>query len=170
LYDFLPAARRTYIVPDALLGPNVGWQIEGLFQERFDPSSGVLVSEPPPPPSGRPGSAVAASATFEDDGINRVSVRAGLPADGYLALLDSYDANWKVDVDGESAPMMRANGLFRAVHLARGTHIVTFIYRPMPFYAGASITAVAALALTLWCAIDVAGRLRARRAARAVAS
>lgn len=170
LYDFLPAARRAYIVPDALLGPNVGWQIEGLFQERFDPSSGVLVSEPPPPPSGRPGPAVAASAAFEEDGINRVTVRAGLPADGYLALLDSYDANWKVDVDGESAPMMRANGLFRAVHLAPGTHIVTFIYRPMPFFAGASITAVTALALTLWCAIDVAGRQRARRAARAPAS
>jgi len=170
LYEFQPAARRAYIVPDALLGPSVGWQIEGLFQERFDPSSGVLVSEPPPPPSGRPAPPVPASATFEEDGINRVIVRAGLPAEGYLALLDSYDPDWKVDVDGASAPMMRANGLFRAVHLAPGTHVVTFMYRPLPFYAGASTTAAAALGLGLWCAIDVGGRRRARRAARAPVS
>ena len=34
LYDFNPAARRVYIVPDALLGPDVMWQIEGMFQAR----------------------------------------------------------------------------------------------------------------------------------------
>jgi hypothetical protein len=170
LYDFRPAARRTYLVPDALMGPNVGWQIEGLFQERFDPSSGVLVSEPPPPPSGWPGPPVPASATFEEDGINRVIVRVGLPADGYLALLDTYDTNWKVDVDGEAAPLMRANGLFRAVHLTRGTHIVTFTYRPRPFYAGASITAVAALGLVLWCAMDAVRRHRTGRAVPAAVS
>jgi hypothetical protein len=153
LYDFRPGARRTYIVPDALIGPNVGWQIEGLFQSRFDPSAGVLVSEPPPPASGAAGIAVPAAATFEEDGINRVVVRAGLPADGYLALLDTYDLNWKVDVDGEAAPLMRANGLFRAVHLTRGTHVVTFTYRPLPFYVGAALTIMTALGLVLWCAL-----------------
>ena len=170
LYDFRPAARRAYIVPEALRGPNVRWQIEGLFQARFDPSSGVLVSETPPPPSGTPGPGVPASATFEEDGINRVIVRAGLPADGYLALLDTYDQNWKVDVDGRPAPLMRANGLFRAVHLASGTHVVTFTYRPAPFYLGAAITGAAALGLALWCAADARRRRAAGRAALATAS
>jgi len=41
LYDFNPGARRAYIVPDALMGPDIIWQIQGLFQPRFDPSSGV---------------------------------------------------------------------------------------------------------------------------------
>ena len=51
------------------------------------------------------------------------------------------------------APLMRANGLFRAVHIARGTHVVTFTYRPSAFYLGAQISAVTALVLavaTLW--------------------
>ncbi len=170
LYDFHPGARRAYIVPQALIGPNVGWQIEGLFQARFDPSSGVLVSEPPPPASGTPGPPAQAAATFEEDGINRVIVRAGLPADGYLALLDTYDDNWKVDVDGRPAPLMRANGLFRAVHLTSGTHVVTFTYRPLPFYAGAAITIVAALGLALWCAADVLRRRAGSRAVLATAS
>ena len=47
--DFNPGARRTYVVPDALMGKDVAWQLEGMFQERFDPAKGVLVSEPPPP-------------------------------------------------------------------------------------------------------------------------
>jgi hypothetical protein len=57
--------------------------------------------------------------------------------------------------------MMRANGLFRAVHLTPGTHIVTFTYRPRMFYIGAAISAATALALALGCAV---GGRRARLA------
>jgi uncharacterized membrane protein YfhO len=97
---------------------------------------------------------VAASAALVEDGLNRVVVRAGLPADGYLALLDSFDPAWTVDVDGQPAPLMRANGLFRAVHLTRGQHTVSFAYRPRTLLAGAAITAATALALALWCLIE----------------
>lgn len=151
LYEIDPGASRAMIVPDALMGPNIEWQIQGMFLERFHPSDGVLVSEPPPPVAGFPNAAVPASATFLEDGINRVVVRAGLPADGYLALFDTYNPDWKVDVDGASAPLMRANGLFRAVHLARGTHTVTFTYRPSALYLGAQISAVTALILAVAC-------------------
>ena len=161
LYDFNPAARRAYIVPDALRGPDVIWQIQGLFQPRFDPASGVLVSEPPPPASGIESMPVPQSADFLEDGLNRVVIRAGLPADGYLALLDTYAPDWAVDVDGAPAPLMRANGLFRAVHLVPGTHVVTFTYRPSKLYAGALISGGTAAALALWCAW---GARRARRA------
>ena len=166
LYDFNPGAQRAYVVPDALMGPDVGWQIQGMFQERFDPVKGVLVSEPPPPPSGFEGPGVPPSATFIEDGLNRVVVRAGLPADGYLVLLDSYDPDWAVEVDGSSAPLMRGNGLFRAVHLRRGTHTVTFTYHPSQFYRGAAISGVTALALVAWCLADARVRRRAAGADR----
>lgn len=154
LYDLFPQARRTYIVPEAGLGPDFKWQLEGLFQPRFDPSKSVLVSERPPPPAGVPGPGVPASATFVEDGLNRVTIRAGLPADGYLVLLDTYNTDWGVEVDGVPAPMMRGNALFRAVHLNPGTHVVTFTYRPSKLYLGASISAVTALLLALWCAFE----------------
>jgi hypothetical protein len=152
LYDANPGARRVYVVPDALLGADVTWQIHGLFQPRFDPSAGVLVSEPPPPPSGVPGPPAPPSAVFVEDGLHRVVVRAGTPGDGYLALLDSYDPDWRVDVDGQPAPLMRANGLFRAVRLTPGQHTVTFTYRPSTFYLGAGTTAATAVLLAAWCA------------------
>ncbi len=161
LYECHPDATRVTVVPDALIGPDIPWQIEGLFQQRFDPRTGVLVSERPPAAAGLEGPAVAASAAIIQDAHDRVVVRAGLPADGYLALFDSYDPDWTVDVDGMAAPLMRANGTFRAVHLTRGNHVVTFTYEPRLVYLGASITAAAALALVAWCLVD--RRLRRAR-------
>jgi Bacterial membrane protein YfhO len=161
LYDVYPEVRRAYVVPDALIGKDPDWAVEGLFQPRFDPAAGVLVSEPLPPAAGFPGPGVRPEATFLEDGVNRVVIRAGLPADGYLALLDSYDPDWHVEVDGVAAPLIRANGLFRAVHLASGQHTVTFTYRPRILYTGAAVTAGAALMLSLWCAVDVRRRRRA---------
>jgi Bacterial membrane protein YfhO len=152
LYDFAPAARRAYVVPDALMGPDMNWQIQGMFQARFNPATGVLVSEPPPPAAGVPGPSVPASATFVEDGLNRVVVRAGVPGDGFLALMDTFNPDWHVDVDGRPAAMIRANGLFRAVHLTAGEHRVTFTYRPRKFYEGAAISALTALGLALWSA------------------
>ena len=70
-----------------------------------------------------PAPPVPASATFVEDGLNRVVIRAGTAGDGYLALLDTYIPDWKVTWTAPPAPLMRANGLFRAVHLTRGrTH------------------------------------------------
>src|SRR5262249_37735444 len=153
LYDFRPDARRATVVPDAWIGPSVEWQIQGMFLERFRPADGVLVSEPPPPATGFPGASAPASATFVEDGLNRVVIRAGLPRDGYLALFDTYNPDWTVDVDGAPAPLMRADGLFRAVHVARGTHTVTFTYRPRALYLGAAISAATALMLALSCLV-----------------
>jgi hypothetical protein len=160
LYELDADARRATIVPDALIGPNIEWQIQGMFLQRFHPSDGVLVSEPPPPATGFPGAAVPASATFVEDGLNRVVIRAGLPADGYLALFDTYNPDWKVDVDGAPAPLMRADGLFRAVHVARGSHTVTFTYRPRALYLGAAISGVTALALALSCFVGSRARVK----------
>lgn len=168
VYECNPHASRVTVVPDALIGPDIPWQIEGLFQERFDPRTGVLVSERPPAAAGVEGPAVAASAAIIEDAHNRVVVRAGLPADGYLALFDTYDPDWQVDVDGTPAPLMRANGTFRAVHVTRGQHIVTFRYAPRLVYLGAAVSAAAALALVAWCLVD--RRVRQTRVAATTAT
>jgi hypothetical protein len=166
LYEFAPSARRAYIVPNALMGPNADWAIEGLFQPRFNPASGVLVSEPPPPAAGTPGPPQPASAAFLEDGVNAVAIRAALPADGYLVLLDSYDPDWSADVDGNPAAIIRGNGLGRAVHVASGVHVVTFRYHPRRFYVGAAISSASALILAAWWLAGSRSERRARLAAR----
>jgi hypothetical protein len=151
LFEFDPQATRVSVVPDALMGKDFNWELEAHFNPRFDSTKGVLVSEYPPPASGVPGLPVSASATFIEDGLNRVVVRATTPRDGYLSLYDTYNPDWRVEVDGQPATLMRANALFRAVHLVPGDHVVTFTYHPAKFYMGLAITAVTALGLVLWC-------------------
>ena len=78
LYDFNPSARRAYVVPDALMGPDVNWQIQGMFLDSVRSRRAACWSaSTPPPPAGIPGPPVPASATFLEDGLNRVVIRAG---------------------------------------------------------------------------------------------
>jgi len=67
-------------------------------------------------------------------------------------LLDSYDDDWRVTVDGQPASLVRANGLFRAVRLNPGRHAVVFAYRPRAFLLGAALSSAALLVMAglLW--------------------
>ena len=122
LYDFNPSARRAYVVPDALLGPDVNWQIEGMFQVRFDPARGVLVSGRRRRPWVRPARR-SPRRRPSDDGLNRVVIRAGSPGDGYLA--DGHLQSRLASHGGRSAGAADARQRhLRAVHLSAGEHLV----------------------------------------------
>ena len=103
------------------MGQDVKWQIEGMFQPRFDPRER------------RAGQRAAAAAGRHA----RRARRRRRPRSSRTASIASSFApgcrrtaisrcstptipDWKVDVDGQPAPLMRANGLFRAVHLDPG--------------------------------------------------
>ena len=94
-----------------------------------------------------------AFARIVEEGANRVVVEAGSDVDGgYLVLLDSYSDDWRVQVDGQPAMQLRANGLFRSIRIASGRHIIEFTYRPLAFIWGALISVGTFLVLTglLW--------------------
>jgi hypothetical protein len=50
---------------------------------------------------------------------------------GFVVLHDVWHPWWTVDVDGRDVPIMRANILFRAVHVSAGHHILTFEFKPI---------------------------------------
>lgn len=49
----------------------------------------------------------------------------------YLILSDLFYPGWRAAVDGEQAPILRVDGLYRAVALSPGAHRVTFEYRAL---------------------------------------
>jgi hypothetical protein len=52
------------------------------------------------------------------------------PQAGWLVLNDPYQPWWRAEIDGRAAPLLRANGIVRAVPVPAGRHRVRFVFRP----------------------------------------
>jgi hypothetical protein len=69
----------------------------------------------------------------------RLAVESKQPA--FLVVSDLYYPGWKVLLDGKDWPMFRADSLFRAVLIPRGSHEIRFVYQPISFIIGLSLFA-----------------------------
>jgi len=151
VYECVPDARRTYVVPDAAVVPEIDAQLLALFEPSFPADRQVLLDRPAPAPSGMVGRSSAttlASARIDVDEAETVEVEANAGTHGgYLVLLDSYDPSWQVTVDGQAAPLLRANGLYRAVRLTAGGHRVRFTYHSAQLAMWLPVSATASLLL-----------------------
>jgi hypothetical protein len=141
-----------YVTTAATIEPDLGRQLDLLFEPSHDPFASVLLERSAPAVDGTPGAGAAPAAEIVREGNTQLEVRVAIPeSGGYLTVVDSYDPFWVVDVDGKRGTLLRANGLFRAVHLAPGTHDVRFAYRPLPFYVGLAISSAVGLLLIAGC-------------------
>ncbi|HKQ00487.1 MAG TPA: YfhO family protein, partial [Actinomycetes bacterium] len=107
----------------------------------------------------RPGDA---RVTQRDQTRVRVSVRTD--ADGLLVLGDPWYPQWRVEVDGRPAELLRVDHALRGVRVPAGSHQVVFTYQDRAFQAGLTLSA-----LTLCGLAGVWGwrRVRSRWAAGA---
>ena len=86
-----------------------------------------------------------------------ISVEATLPT--VVVLLQSYTRDWAATVDGQPAPILKANLYFQAVAVPAGAHQLRFTYAPSAVRLGA-ILSVAALAILLGlCVLEITRRL-----------
>ncbi len=169
LYEDPSPSPRALVIPGARVVADRGARIAVLFAESFAFSSEVLLAAPPPAASGTPGPSVLPAARIVEDHPSRVSVAASVPeTGGYVVLLDSYDPNWIVLVDGGRAPLLEADGLFRAVHVASGSHDVVFRYQSRPLMIGLAVSLATALGLAVAVIARPAGRLTGRAPSRTI--
>jgi hypothetical protein len=89
----------------------------------------------------------------------RVQLRSRDDLPGLVVLTDAFHPGWEARVDGEPAPLLRANLAFRGVPVPAGSHEVELRYRPATFRRAAALS----LAL-LAAGIAVAWRDPFRRA------
>jgi hypothetical protein len=129
-----------------------------LFDPAFDPRAEVLVSAEPAPPAAAAGE--AGRVTIEERRADSLRLRADMDREGYLVLLETYDPGWRVRVDGQRRPLLRANGAFRAVRLPAGTHRVEMTYRPPAVLAGATLSLAGSAVAAALC---LRGRRRSGR-------
>ncbi|MGB5037985.1 MAG: YfhO family protein, partial [Blastocatellia bacterium] len=143
---------RCAVVPGSRVEPDTATAVAALFREDFDPTSVALVGRESVP-AGIASDAAATSARIVTDRSNELTVEVSALSEGVLVLYDSFDPDWRVDVDGQPAEMVRANGLFRGVRLVAGQHTVRFAYRPSSLIVGASVTGITLVSLVALMAL-----------------
>jgi hypothetical protein len=81
------------------------------------------------------------------------------PTDGLLMLSEVYYPGWRATVDGEPAPILRADVALRAVPVRAGQHQVEMVYDPWSVKIGIGVTVatLAAAGLLMLVARERAG-------------
>lgn len=114
----------------------------------WNPQQIVLLERAPQPPLGN--AAQPGEARILRYEPNEVEIAARVASPAILVLSDNHYPGWRVDVDGQRAPLLRADYNLRGVQLPLGEHRVRFRYAPASFRIGALISAFTALGLVAW--------------------
>jgi hypothetical protein len=140
-------------------GAEAAWS--RVAEGRSDWSRSVLLDrEPVPRPEAGPGRYIVAR--IAEDRPERVAADITTETAGLLVLADLHYPGWTARVDDRPAPLLRADGFFRAVAVPAGAHRVEFRYRPLSFLVGSAVS-ILALGATLF--VLVRGPAPARRPA-----
>jgi hypothetical protein len=107
-------------------GTNGFLTLTKLAAPNFDPQQTVLLDAPVPAAPGDAGGQNSGTVDISSYAPKDIVLNAQAAAPSVLLLNDRYDPNWRVLVDGKSAPVLRANFIMRGVYLTPGSHTVEF--------------------------------------------
>jgi len=81
-----------------------------------------------------------------------VTITAQVDQPAILVRSSAYYPGWVVTIDGQRAPLLRADHALQAVAIPAGRHVVSFTFDPWSVKAGAALTALTILGcvLGLW--------------------
>lgn len=100
-----------------------------LRSPEFDPERSVVLAAEPvgikPSPETTSG-----DVAFASYAPKHIVLKTKSTANGVLLLNDRWHADWQVSVDGQPAPLLRANFIMRGVAVPAGDHTVEFRFDP----------------------------------------
>ena len=118
----------------------------------FDPRRVALIDgESPPAPPGSDSLEPSAQIFREAYRNNSLRYRVKTDRDGIFLLSETWFPYWNASVNGREQPLLRANYLFRGVHLGPGEHAVEMRYSSPPMKKALGATLAAALGLLALC-------------------
>jgi Bacterial membrane protein YfhO len=138
------AMPRAFLVGSAVAPPPGSDALALMQGGRIDLRRTAVLEEPIPPnlpiPPSLEVSPFTGKADIQSYDSERVVIRTESEQPSLLLLADAYFPGWKAQIDGEPAPILRADYLFRSVVLTPGDHTVSFIYQPVSVALGLFIT------------------------------
>ena len=113
-----------------------------LRSPMFRPGEEVVLTESPA--LDLPGGPVAGEVQWIERGLNRLRLSVESDQNALLVLAENWYPAWKARVDGQEAPVLRANHALRAVPVSAGSHEVE-LYFDGGSLKGGLFTSLAAL-------------------------
>jgi len=148
IYENRNALPRAFVVSRVIEVQKPADALAALTDESFDPKTTVVIQNPESQPSQsdhitsqdlNPN-----SARIIEEGRNRVVVETQTLGEALLVLSDNYYPGWKASIDGAQTDVLRANHTMRAVKLAGGTHVVSFVFDPAALRISIIVSLIAA--------------------------
>lgn len=136
-YRLRERAPRAYLAERVVYARELGEALLRAAESGYRPGrDAVLLGDPAAGPRD------LAPGAIEEISWQRQSLRArvSLPGPGLLVVADSWFPGWEATIDGRPAPILRANGIVRAVEVPAGRHEVQMSYRPATFRIGAAVS------------------------------
>ncbi|HZT05853.1 MAG TPA: hypothetical protein VFC51_02395 [Chloroflexota bacterium] len=157
IFENADAFPRAYVVPSARIARDADNGLADMQEAPFDPSTQVMLASPPAgfsraasdgddsgaSPAGRSRRPIPAEAMVVTP--DRAVYRASAPSGGYFVRVANDLPGWRAWVDGREEPILLANGLFQAVPVGPGAHVVELRYEPRSVELGVRVSALAAL-------------------------
>ena len=140
--EFTGALPRAKFYTDWQAGLSDAQTLQQLRAPDWDPARQVLLSEKIAGTTPSPSSATS-EASITQYAPKHITVKTRSTAPGILLLNDRWHPDWKVTVDGQSTPLLRANFLMRGVSVAAGDHTVEYRFDPPHQTLWVSLAAVA---------------------------
>ena len=140
--EFTGTLPRAKFYTDWQTGLSDAQTLQQLRAPDWDPARQVLLSEKIAGTTPSPTSATS-EASITQYAPKHITVKTRSTAPGILLLNDRWHPDWKVTVDGQSTPLLRANFLMRGVSVAAGEHTVEYRFDPPHQTLWVSLAAVA---------------------------
>ena len=144
IYAVPDPVERLYLVDDYEVRDDQAAALRRVLEDDFPLGDRVVLETEPRIELGPTASGTVLSRA---DFANRVTAKVSASGPMLAVLSDRWYPGWKATVDGVDAPVLRANGVFRAVPIPAGVSDVVFSFEPGSILLGAAISVAGLLAL-----------------------
>jgi hypothetical protein len=161
IYRLIDPAPEVYLARRVHPVASVAAAMAQITRASFVPGTDATLEDPPPFASGE---LAGGRATIIREDPRDLVIEIDAAGPSIVVLTDTFFPGWDAEVDGHPVPILRANGLVRAVAVEGGRHNLAFFYRPRSFRWGLLISLAAALLFaSVMVALTCLDRRRARR-------
>jgi len=152
------ALSRAFIVHDARVVADDAAARAALHAPEFVISQTVTLPAAPPCAMEAPTASAEETAQVVGESPNHLELTTRSASAGLLVLSETYYPGWRATVDGQPAPVLRADTVLRAICLPAGSHTVRLEFAPRDLAIGAIISCVALLIVVVVAVFELISR------------